>query len=80
MQIQVLLFGIIADLIGEKSIGFSISNGDTVSNFKEKLSTEFPQLKSYNNYVVAINETYATDETVVLENDIIALIPPVSGG
>ena len=31
-------------------------------------------------YAVAINESYVTDETIIQENDVIAIIPPVSGG
>ena len=40
----------------------------------------FPQLKNINTYAVAVNEIYATDDVVLKENDIVAIIPPVSGG
>ena len=41
---------------------------------------KYPQLKEINSYAIAINESYASNETVLKENDIVAIIPPVSGG
>jgi molybdopterin converting factor small subunit len=31
-------------------------------------------------YAIAINESYATDDMLIQENDVVAIIPPVSGG
>jgi molybdopterin converting factor subunit 1 len=80
MQVQVLLFGIVADLIGKETLYFSLEKIDTVKNLKKALRTKYPQLKNYNTYAVAVNEHYAQDDIVLKENDIIAIIPPVSGG
>ena len=80
MQVQVLLFGIVADLIGKETLYFSLEKIDTVKNLKKALHTKYPQLKNYNTYAVAVNEHYAQDDIVLKENDIIAIIPPVSGG
>jgi|TARA_B100000809_G_scaffold38098_1_gene33349 molybdopterin converting factor subunit 1 len=80
MQIQLLLFGIVADLIGENAIDFTVKDRPSVKEFKKILIEKYPQLKNYNSYAVAVNETYAQDDLVLKEKDVIAIIPPVSGG
>lgn len=80
MKTTLLLFGIATDLIGSSSLAIELPNTMTVSSFKEFLTKEFPDFKKMSSYAVAINESYATDETYIKENDIIAIIPPVSGG
>ena len=80
MNLKILLFGISTDLIGKKSIFFSVSPSTTVSEFKILIQEKYPQLSQINSYAIAINESYASNETVLKENDIVAIIPPVSGG
>lgn len=80
MNLTILLFGISTDLIGEKSIFFSVSPSATVLEFKVLFQKKYPQLKEINSYAIAINESYASNETVLKENDMVAVIPPVSGG
>jgi len=80
MNLKVLLFGISKDLLGTTSLVFSISPNTTVLEFKTQLQKEYPQLSEINSYAIAINESYATNEIVLKENDLIAIIPPVSGG
>ena len=38
------------------------------------------QLKNMASYAIAVNESYAVNDLVLNENDIVAIIPPVSGG
>lgn len=80
MQIQVLLFGIVADLVGESTIEMELSESTSIKNFKEELIIRFPQLKNYATYAVAVNENYAQNEVLLKELDVVAVIPPVSGG
>jgi molybdopterin converting factor subunit 1 len=80
MKIQILFFGITTDLIGASNIDLEVVNALTVARFKSLLKEEYPQLKNINSYAIAVNESYATDELVLKENDVIAIIPPVSGG
>ena len=79
MQLQVLLFGIVSDLIGKNEVSFSFS-GTTVADFKKELTSSYPKLQNYKSYVIAINESYANDNQVLLHADVVAIIPPVSGG
>ena len=80
MNLKVLLFGISKELIGATSIVFSISPNTTILEFNTQLKKQYPQVTEINSYAIAVNESYASNETVLKENDIIAIIPPVSGG
>lgn len=80
MKIHVLLFGIATDLIGSASLEIALPINCNITSFKNLLVTQHPKLKQMSSYAVAINESYATDETIIKENDVIAIIPPVSGG
>ena len=80
MNLKVLLFGISKELIGATSIVFSISPNTTILEFKTQLKKQYPQVTEINSYAIAVNESYASNETVLKEDDIVAIIPPVSGG
>lgn len=80
MKIQLLLFGIATDLLNTSSVNLDVSNNCTIASLKKEVATKYPQLKNINSYAIAVNETYASDETVLKENDVVAIIPPVSGG
>ena len=36
--------------------------------------------KNIDSYAIAVNEEYAVEHLVLKENDVVAIIPPVSGG
>ena len=80
MKIQLLLFGIATDLLNTSSLELAISENCTIADFKNEILAKYPQLENINSYAIAVNETYATDETVLKEKDVVAIIPPVSGG
>ena len=80
MNLKVLFFGVATDLIGAKSMSFSISPNTTVSEFKILIQEKYPQLSQINSYAIAVNENYANDQMVLKNNDVVAIIPPVSGG
>lgn len=80
MTVTILFFGVATDLAGCSSTTKKLPNKSTVTSFKEFLVAEFPEFQKMSSYAVAINESYASDETLIRENDVIAIIPPVSGG
>jgi len=51
-----------------------------VLELKKKLLLKFPKLKNIEEFAIAVNEEYAEDDLVLRENDVVAIIPPVSGG
>ena len=80
MKITILFFGISSDLVGSSQLEISIENQTTVADFKNILKEKYGKLEKLNSYAIAVNEEYATDEFIIKENDIVAVIPPVSGG
>lgn len=80
MKIQLLLFGIATDLMNTSSLELEVSENSSIATFKKEITATYPQLENINSYAIAVNEEYASDETVLNQNDVVAIIPPVSGG
>lgn len=80
MKIKLLLFGVTRDLLGVSELFFNVSKNANVGSLKTDLRLKYPQLENINSYAIAVNESYAKDDLLLNEIDIIALIPPVSGG
>jgi MoaD family protein len=80
MRIKILTFGILRDIIGESTIEKELENGVTIQDLRQELIEHYADLKQYQNYSIAVNETYAGSNYTLKENDVVALIPPVSGG
>ena len=80
MDLQVLFFGISSDFTGKTTVTLSLSEESSVLEFKEFIQQKYPKLSQINSYSIAVNESYATDEMILKENDVVAIIPPVSGG
>ena len=79
-MIQLLFFGITTDLIGKTSMALDITDNLSIKDLKAKLITEFPSLKNINDFAIAVNEEYATNKLKLSNGDVVAIIPPVSGG
>lgn len=79
---ELLLFGIAKDIVGEAVI--DLSNSDrlpqSVAELKKFLATEYPDFSKLSSLAIAVNSEYAADDVVLGKNDEIAIIPPVSGG
>jgi molybdopterin converting factor subunit 1 len=80
MKIQLLFFGITTDLTGENSINIELTKDNTIQDLKAILMQKFPKLKNMHQFAIAVNEEYAEDTLTLKENDVVAIIPPVSGG
>ncbi|MET2986591.1 MoaD/ThiS family protein [Aureibaculum conchae] len=80
MQIELLLFGIVKDVIGKSSMQLQTLENTTIVNFRAFLLEEYPKLAAYKSFSIAVNEAYVDDNHQLKENDVVALIPPVSGG
>lgn len=80
-KIKILFFATIRDKAGTKSINLDIPNEMTVQQFKQKLASEYPNLKdSLKSILVSINQEYSFDDAIIPMNAEVALFPPVSGG
>ncbi|MFY9243403.1 MAG: MoaD/ThiS family protein [Polaribacter sp.] len=80
MNIKTLFFGITTDLINASEIQIIVDEKTSIKKFKTVLKEKFPKLENINSYAIAVNEEYAEDDFILKENDIVAIIPPVSGG
>ncbi len=75
-----LFFGILRDIVKENAIDLTINKGVTIANLKEFLLKKYENLNAYSNFSIAVNEAYIDSDYVLQQNDVVALIPPVSGG
>lgn len=80
MEIKILFFGITTDLVGTSNLDFMLSDATTVLDFKNLLKKKYPRLENLDAYTIAVNEVYAEDDLILKESDVVAIIPPVSGG
>ena len=80
-RIKLLFFATLRDRAGTRSMELEIPANLTVQGLKDKLSSEYPNLKdSMSSVLITINREYAFDEAVIPPNAELAMFPPVSGG
>ncbi|GAE36224.1 molybdopterin converting factor subunit 1 [Halalkalibacter akibai] len=77
-MIKILLFAELQEQTGLDEISVDKA-GLTVSELKTWLMENY-ELPTLNNSMIAINESYASETDRLKDGDIIAFIPPVSGG
>ncbi len=80
MKVTVLFFGILKDIVESNSIELEIQNDTHVNSLKAQLLKDYVKLNTFSNFSIAVNEEYVTTDCVLYDNDVVALIPPVSGG
>lgn len=77
-MITVHYFAGIRELTGTATEELSLS-GKTVGQLKEELIKKYPSLQE-SSIQFAVNEEYALPAELLVAGDVVALIPPVSGG
>src|SRR5215217_6962197 len=81
VKIRVLFFGAARDVVDTNPLEISLDAPATVSSAFEKLTEKFSPLERFGRSLLfAVNQEYATPDTVLQENDELAVFPPVSGG
>ncbi|MGG1398836.1 molybdopterin converting factor subunit 1 [Bacillus salipaludis] len=75
---KVLFFAHLRDVVGKESLALNAA-GKTVSDLKIELTAIY-NLPKMETVLTAINEEFASNDEVISEGDVIAFIPPVSGG
>jgi len=80
-HIKLLFFATLRDRAGMKSMELDVPLDMTIKGLKEKLSTDYPNLKdSLKSVLITIDREYAFDEAILPQSAEVALFPPVSGG
>lgn len=74
---KVMFFAHLRDAVGEESVSLDLT-GKTIAEAKVILSEQYGV--NLDTVMAAVNEEFASDEDVLSDGDVVAFIPPVSGG
>lgn len=77
-MIKVLFFAHLRDEAGEEAVTMDAA-GKTVAELKQMVAQTY-QVQKLDTAMAAINEEFAPNEEVIKDGDVVAFIPPVSGG
>lgn len=82
MQVRVMYFGAARERCGgTRRETLTLANGATVGDLADVLSERHPGLKAIQAQVrMAVNEDFAAPTQTLVDNDEVALIPPIAGG
>jgi molybdopterin converting factor subunit 1 len=81
MNVRLLYFAVLRDITGKSEAELSLPPGTRAADVWQKLRNDYVQLADYSRPpMVAVNETYASADTVLRDGDELAFIPPVAGG
>jgi len=76
MQIKLIIFGQLADTLGESLVLENITDTDSLT---AALNKKYPALVNAT-YVIAVNKKIITGNSVLTDDSTVALLPPFSGG
>src|SRR2546422_10626760 len=81
MQVRVLFFGMLKDVVGQNSECLSLSESATLGDLLTHYEKRIPRLKNFlPSIALSVNQEYVGPDVKLKPNDEIALLPPVSGG
>ncbi|KIX91109.1 molybdopterin synthase small subunit [Staphylococcus microti] len=76
---KILYFAEIKERLDRAEDTFHFDYEITVADLKKHLYETYPVIQG-KSFQVAINEEFVQEDALVMPNDVVALIPPVSGG
>lgn len=79
MNIKLLLFGVLADIVGEKSLNLEEKDIKSTDDLLRYTKTRYPELEKYK-FQVSVNQSIITENTILKNKDEVALLPPFAGG
>jgi len=81
MQVRVLFFGMLRDIVGRPEDQLELQEGSNLSSVFEHYARQFPRIREMaGSIVLARNREFSDSQAAVREGDEVALMPPVSGG
>jgi molybdopterin converting factor subunit 1 len=81
MLVDVRLFASCRELIGKDKITLELEkNQMTVGSLRKKILDSYPVLSSQVQFVLAVNCEVVDEITPISIGDVVAILPPVSGG
>ena len=78
MELNLLFFGVLTDVIGVSKLEF-VSNAANTRTLNNNLQKDFPALKKYS-YKIAVNQEIITEEKKLKDGDEVSFLPPFAGG
>jgi len=81
LKIKVLYFSSLKDRLKKSSEEIDINKPMSVKQFLKLLKEKHPEVsQSLDSVMVAVNEEYVDTNYTLKDGDVLAFIPPVSGG
>ncbi len=81
MQVKLLFFATLKDIVGSRQLQLDIPAGSTVGDLLNHLESAYPRIRDYRRVALtAVNEEYVDEFGRIEDGDEIAIFPPVSGG
>ncbi|HET6262737.1 MAG TPA: molybdopterin converting factor subunit 1 [Chloroflexia bacterium] len=81
MKVTIRLFASFREAVGTSESATQVEPGTTVAQLWDALQTQYPPMRPPGSvFPFALNCHYATPATPLSEGDVVAFIPPVSGG
>jgi molybdopterin converting factor subunit 1 len=80
--IRILLFAGLSEVVGSPEVTLPVGSEKVpIAFIRSALSERYPAIKDLlEQSMAAVNEEYAHNQTLVETSDLVAFIPPVSGG
>ena len=79
MTVRVLFFGATAAVVGTREVETMIGEQESPADVLERFAAAHPELRA-RRFLFAVNEEYATGNSVLKDGDELAILTPVSGG
>ncbi|KAJ1401505.1 Molybdopterin synthase sulfur carrier subunit, partial [Ochromonadaceae sp. CCMP2298] len=81
MKIKVMFFAAARELTGETETVLELAEGSTTQVIPETLQEMFPELDiTRDRMSLAVNQVYCREPVALKEHDVVAVLPPISGG
>ena len=80
-NVTIRLYAGLKDLVGSRDVEMQLADGATIDQLRARLGEQYPAVQPMlPTLVCAVDEEYVPPEHVLRDGDLVALIPPVSGG
>ena len=81
MQVTVLFFGMLKDIVGKAEDGITLEDGSSIGRLYELYAARFPKLPEHSSSILfSRTREFAGGGEPLRDGDEVAFLPPVSGG
>ncbi|MBI1307539.1 MAG: molybdopterin synthase sulfur carrier subunit [Bacteroidetes bacterium] len=77
---KILFFGITKEIVGRSELEWNGEIPENINSLRKILAEKYPAISGLKSIAFAVNERYANDDQRLDSKDVVAVIPPVSGG